>query len=175
MYTKFYKLFSSFRAKINTKCSELMAIHGEGMNCKISCSSCCQAFKVLPLEFHLIQEEIQNRNVKINDKAKPDECKFLVDHACSIYDCRPIICRTHGFPLARFNDEADAYEISYCKLNFINYHLDDFKNDNVFYEDDFNDELYKLNKEFILSFAKKKYDFIELLEINNINVDNSAR
>lgn len=173
MYTRYFKLFKQFSKRVDGKCAELINRHHAHMQCKLFCSSCCQAFKVLPIEFHYIQENIKKQIVNTNKYPKTGECKFLVDGSCTIYEYRPIICRSHGFPLARYNDEAGAYEISYCHLNFEDYRLEDFKSDNVFYEDDFNVELFELNKKFIQDYGATKYDMIELLEVNNINVNNT--
>jgi Fe-S-cluster containining protein len=29
----------------------------------------------------------------------PDRCPLLLDDRCLLYDARPVICRTHGYPL----------------------------------------------------------------------------
>ncbi len=168
MYSKYLSLFKELRDKVDMNCSKLWAVHHRHMQCKRTCSSCCQSFKVLPVEFHYIQEEIRNMPIEINKNARSGECKFLINDECTIYNSRPIICRTHGYPLARYNDEAGAYEISYCTLNFRNYKLDDFNTGNVLYEDDYNNEFFELNKEFIKNNKLCDYDYIELLAVNDI-------
>jgi Fe-S-cluster containining protein len=170
MNSEYFSLFKELRDKVDSKCNDLLSIHKKNMYCRRFCSKCCQLFKILPIEFHFIQENICDKNIAVNQDFKKDECKFLVNKECSIYEYRPIICRTHGYPLARFNDEAGAYEISYCDLNFKTMKLDDFNNENVFYEDDTNNEFYELNKAFIKNLKANKYDMIELLAVNNIKV-----
>ena len=44
-------------------------------------------------------------------------CPLLVDDQCSIYDSRPIICRTQGLPLL-FEAEDGNLEVDFCPLNF---------------------------------------------------------
>jgi Fe-S-cluster containining protein len=44
-------------------------------------------------------------------------CPLLVDDVCSIYESRPLICRTQGLPLLIEADDGRP-EIDYCPLNF---------------------------------------------------------
>lgn len=160
--------YLALRSKIDAACENLLAQHYKNMQCKSGCSSCCQAFKILPIEYESIKASIGNLSLIINKKAKKDECKFLVDNKCSIYEHRPVICRSHGYPMARFNEEYDAYDMSYCKLNFIDFLLEKFNADNVYFEDDFNARLYKLNQDFLKVIPEKDYDPIQLIELNDI-------
>jgi hypothetical protein len=59
-----------------------------------------------------------------------EDCVFLKDHGCAIYENRPIICRTHGLPLLYMNDE--SWELSTCELNFTNFNDDDFSDENTY-------------------------------------------
>lgn len=44
-------------------------------------------------------------------------CRFLDENqACSIYEARPIICRSHGAPI--FSKEGDDAVVDVCPLNF---------------------------------------------------------
>ncbi len=168
---KHFEQFEKIRERIDEQCARLWEKHSKHMQCRAGCSMCCQSFKVLPLEFHYIQEKIQNKNIPINTNYKKGECKFLVDNTCMLYEERPIICRTHGYPLARLNEEASAYEISFCELNFKGFSLDKFTKQNVYFEDDFNSELFALNKEFIKEHHELDYDTIELIEVNKLKID----
>ena len=44
-------------------------------------------------------------------------CPLLVDDQCSIYDSRPIICRTQGLPLLYEAEDGNS-EVDFCPLNF---------------------------------------------------------
>ena len=70
--------------------------------------------------------------------------------------------------MARFNEEYDAYDMSYCQLNFVNFPLEKFNADNVYFEDDYNSKLYKLNQEFLKEIPEKDYDPIQLVELNDL-------
>lgn len=44
-------------------------------------------------------------------------CPFLLDDRCSVYETRPLICRTQGLPLLLQLDDGEA-EVDFCPLNF---------------------------------------------------------
>lgn len=171
MLEEFINDYMVLRDEIDLKCGRLLNQHHSRMNCKEGCSLCCQAFKILPVEFHSIQKSLADYKIKINGNHEKDQCKFLVDSKCSIYEFRPVICRTHGYPLIRLNEEAGAYEVSFCELNFTDYKLEKFHKNNVFYEDKYNSKLFMLNKNFLEYYTDVKYDSIELLELNRIKVN----
>jgi uncharacterized protein len=160
------------REKIDANCSQLWKLHKNNMVCSVGCSSCCQAFKILPVEFFAIEELLKNESVKINRNYKADECKFLIDNCCSIYQHRPIICRTHGFPLVRVNDMDDTFEISFCHLNFKSVKLDAFKKTNVFYEEKYNIKLFKLNQKFLSKWPSKENLNLSLIDLNKLKINN---
>ena len=56
----------------------------------------------------IIQQESRGESVA---------CPLLVDDQCSIYDSRPIICRTQGLPLLYEAEDGNS-EVDFCPLNF---------------------------------------------------------
>jgi Fe-S-cluster containining protein len=48
------------------------------------------------------------------------KCVFLHNNACSIYEARPVVCRTQGLPLQlkRTDERDEEVELSLCELNF---------------------------------------------------------
>jgi Fe-S-cluster containining protein len=52
-----------------------------------------------------------------DDPEVAHHCALLVDDRCSVYDERPLICRTHGLP-TRGRDEAATSSLQGCPLNF---------------------------------------------------------
>ncbi len=73
-------------------------------------------------------------------------CPLLLDGRCTVYSVRPLICRTHGAPLAYIDYTAEALEISACPLNF---HADyPFGKEQLLYMDELNAELQRLNRQF---------------------------
>ncbi|MCS7078560.1 MAG: YkgJ family cysteine cluster protein [Chloracidobacterium sp.] len=45
-------------------------------------------------------------------------CPALLDGACAVYAARPVLCRTHGFPLLYLNDDDENGFVEVCPLNF---------------------------------------------------------
>ena len=167
-----FKKYLDHRTNVDKRCYELWEEHKSHMQCKAGCSSCCQSFKVLPVEFEYIKSALKSAHFKVNPEVKKGECKFLVDDKCSIYEHRPVICRSHGFPLVRLNEELEEYEVSYCHLNFKTYPINSFTGDNVFFEDKFNSQLYQINSDFIQEPENKgKYSAGELVELNRADLD----
>lgn len=104
--------------------------HKLNMNCAKGCAKCCHTdISIFTWEAELIVDwfmahsESQKNSLKslwMNDQEKGLDqyeneampCAFLFDNACSIYEVRPVICRTQGAPLF-VNEAVDA-----CPLNF---------------------------------------------------------
>lgn len=166
---KHFEAYEEFVGDLEEKCSRLWDIHSKNMQCRAGCSSCCQSFKILPIEYYYIKEKIQGKKIEINKGAAEKECVFLVDNKCAIYEHRPMICRTHGYPLSRLNEEVEAYEISFCPLNFKQFNFEEFNVDNLFPEDEYNSKLFMLNKRFVAEFKVKKYESLQLVELNHLS------
>ncbi len=45
-------------------------------------------------------------------------CPALLDGACAVYPARPVLCRTHGFPLLYLDDDEESGLLDVCPLNF---------------------------------------------------------
>ena len=110
------------------------------ISCGPGCSACCQKFSVVPLEAVLIAGSTAASS------PQPDSgefCALLIDHRCSIYPERPIICRTHGVPLGYLDEAHERIEVSACPLNFPADHP--FEYDDLLLLDSFNSRLAALN------------------------------
>jgi Fe-S-cluster containining protein len=101
--------------------------------CQAGCSGCCQQHLTLnPIETAAITEAIaalpsaQQQHVLAQAQAADADpnshqgCPLLDADQCSIYDARPIICRTHGYPIVFQEEDAPEGEVSLdvCPLNF---------------------------------------------------------
>ena len=154
-FSPYYKL----RNDIDSMCKTLENIHDRHLNCKIGCDLCCMAISVFPVEFYAIEAELNQDSVRHLQAPKDDsQCRFLVSHRCTIYDSRPVICRTHGLPLLYMSLENDEYELSLCELNFTKFDFEDFDEENTFPMDQFNSRLYLINKKFIAGFENGRYN-----------------
>lgn len=159
-----FKKYKAIRNEIDSKYNELSSEHHDYMNCKKGCSSCCMNFSVLPIEYDFITNHIQDfDNKRIQITENEDSCAFLDNQNCLIYEHRPIICRTHGLPLLFMDEEGVNWQLSFCELNFEDFDLDEFSEENTYPQDVYNSKLYMLNKEYIEVIGK--YDSIQLVDM----------
>ena len=112
--------------------------YADNMQCQKGCSNCCYTdLTIMSWEESLIYEWFaklspdeksdlkkrwnNNKNPKskivFNQPALP--CAFLIDDQCSIYEARPIICRTQGM-FVTWTEEKAEIKRSVCPLNFEN-------------------------------------------------------
>jgi uncharacterized protein len=118
--------------------------HADKMQCQMGCASCCQVnLTVFESEAVRIWQgfwasDTATQNAVIQDLKRripaPENCAFLVDKKCVIYDWRPIICRTQGAALlvpiehdasshiaskSASEKQKKSYKVDVCPLNFV--------------------------------------------------------
>lgn len=166
---KYFEQYLSLRNEIDTLSENLEKKHTKHMKCKTGCDMCCMDYSVFPLEFHFILNQLKNEKAKplINKDAGINDCIFLNNHKCTIYNVRPVICRTHGLPLIYMNESGD-WELSACELNFTEFDMGEFTEKNTFPQDTFNSKLFVLNRKFITEFAEEKYEEMDLIPIKKL-------
>jgi Fe-S-cluster containining protein len=93
------------------------------MKCKEGCSKCCftdiSIFRVENeriLEwFNALESDAKEKLRELwATKNEPGACAFLYFDKCTIYEARPVICRTQGAPLYLATENV----LDYCPLNF---------------------------------------------------------
>ena len=100
------KKYDQLIIEIDKKVEQLTKIHSNHLQCKKGCDLCCMDYSIFPVEYYSILEKLKSNKVAIRPNFKDDNsCAFLKDHACLIYEHRPVICRTHGLPLIYMNDD----------------------------------------------------------------------
>ncbi len=108
--------------ELSRQVRELEGLHQAEMQCRPGCDSCCRVDRtVLPIEAFRLWLEAVGRGisqVKVNDD--PGVCPLLVGGLCTLYEARPVICRTHGLPLL-YEIEGDLRVLT-CSLNFRDRH-----------------------------------------------------
>ncbi len=121
------KSLSNYRrlvAKVDELCTRITGEFGEHLTCRAGCDGCCrhltlfwvegialtEALRELPAEqAHVIREQAR--------AATPDgPCPLLINGLCSLYEARPLICRTHGFPILTIQDGTTL--VDFCPQNF---------------------------------------------------------
>ncbi|MFV0592179.1 MAG: YkgJ family cysteine cluster protein [Draconibacterium sp.] len=161
--------YKKLRDKIDSLSEKLANKHQKHMMCKAGCDLCCMDYRIFPVEFYHIRDRLKENGYQHNVPAVTEEenCAFLKNHQCAIYEERPVICRTHGLPLLYMNEEGD-WELSACELNFTEFDMDEFTDKNTFPQDKFNSELFMLNKEFIADFKEYKYSEFDLIPVKDL-------
>ena len=160
----FYSDYFMLRKKVDVLAEQLNKNHSKHIQCKTVCEFCCMHYSILPIEFYSILNHLKRKINKVENRTdtRNEECIFLMNHYCTIYDVRPVICRTHGLPLLLMNN-SNEWELSTCELNFRAFDFEQFNEENTLLQDTFNSKLFSLNKEFIREFSEKEYgefDFI---------------
>jgi uncharacterized protein len=76
-----------------------------------------------PIRRALVQLEQADPEVRerIREQGRDSDalaCALLVDGRCSVYEQRPLICRSHGLPVAVADGPDGSLRVDHCPLNF---------------------------------------------------------
>jgi len=164
--------YRELRVRIDDEIKRLEGLHGADITCHPGCVSCCVNLTVFPVEFFAILEDLKKtytlKKDFLFDESAP--CGFLNEGLCRIYHFRPIICRTHGLPILFLNEsqEAPAWEVSFCELNFKNKIGIEFADEMLLDIETINAELNRLNNQFISSFPEKGFSAQERIQLKSL-------
>jgi Fe-S-cluster containining protein len=119
------------RARVDEHFTQAVARTPDQFACRPGCESCChQRFSVFEVEAGPIREalaqlahtnpEARRRIRERGEDSGLRECALLLDGRCTVYEQRPLICRSHGLPIGvRESDEpGSALRLDHCPLNF---------------------------------------------------------
>ena len=139
--------------EIERELRRLEDFYGDILQCRPACDDCCIPFSLLPLEAAIIRQAYET----LDDKDKfavmqridtqHDKCPLLIQRKCSIYQSRPLICRTHGLPITYISEELETIEVSACPVNFPD--GTSFERDGLLFMDPFNEKLAAINHKFV--------------------------
>jgi uncharacterized protein len=165
-----FKSYLLLRAEIDIKVNELTQVHATNMVCKKGCDACCFGFRVFPVEFYTIKKATGLQgDFELGDDIEGNErCQFLSNHQCTIYENRPLICRTHGLPLLNMNEDGTDWELSACELNFTNTDDDYLNEENVFIQDTYNSKLFQINKTFLTIHPELNFTEFDLIPLKSL-------
>ena len=145
--------YFELRERVTKQAQDLSQRYSSHLRCRRGCSYCCEEIEVLPIEVEAVRIRLDRNDtppIDQSDQSPPalprsvdrsaeglfpstgpaTRCAFLDrDGACTIYTERPIICRTHGLPLAYrvYEYDASGRELNthrpelidlWCDLNF---------------------------------------------------------
>ena len=100
----------------------LARVHKDRLACKKGCDACCRHLSLFPVEAFALSRAFSHLEApcreKILEQAQQTDlqCPLLVDHVCMVYEARPIICRTHGYPL--YMEKEGRPMVDFCPKNF---------------------------------------------------------
>lgn len=133
-----FKSYVALIEKVESFLGAVRSKYGNFIKCQPGCSRCCLVdISIFQVEAEYLRKEYEqlrpaDQNL-INKKARHskspegkgenEECVLLIDGKCALYSHRPIICRTHGYPVYKPSIEKDGCQISACELNFAGFDL----------------------------------------------------
>ncbi len=103
------------------------------LTCRPGCTACCHVrigvftVEAAPIAQALAELAVDDPQLRArirdqaNDPAHADHCALLVDGRCAVYAQRPLICRSHGLPVALRDPDAPPetpLRLDHCPLNF---------------------------------------------------------
>lgn len=119
------------RTRVDAHFEAAVARSPEAFACKPGCDRCChQRFSVFAVEAEPLREaldELERADPELRERVRSQgrdselpHCALLVDGRCAVYEQRPMICRSHGLPIAVRDpeDPAGALTVDHCPLNF---------------------------------------------------------
>jgi hypothetical protein len=118
--------------------AQVRPLHEDRMACRPGCDDCCRRhLSVFPVEAEALARAVRDlpgreyaaieAHIARWDQAfgaRPGEapCPLLQEARCLLYHARPVLCRTHGFPLlTRPSGDPDSGEpgfLTWCEKNF---------------------------------------------------------
>src|SRR5437764_8097636 len=102
--------YRALRDRIDRAAGRLVDMHCKHLACRPGCHDCCTDLTVSPVEYASILNDLRAAGVTADtlpfDPAAA--CAFLSDGLCMLYRLRPLICRTHGLPIAFLNEQEDG-------------------------------------------------------------------
>ena len=109
--------------RVDQFCSKISEEHKEQIACTAGCSGCCQHISVSPVEAESVRIALEKLPAELLallarrvDTPADAPCPLLVDGLCTVYESRPLICRTHGLPI--LIEDEKGRRVDFCRLNF---------------------------------------------------------
>ncbi|MGD0842921.1 MAG: YkgJ family cysteine cluster protein [Geobacteraceae bacterium] len=142
-------------ARVDALCRRILMEYGETFFCREGCDGCCRHISLFAVEAVALAGALSalpaEQGARIRNMASTASgaaaCPLLENGRCLLYEARPIICRTHGFPLLA--DREGEREIDFCPKNFRG--ITSFPADVVLNLDLLNTTLAAINAVFIAS------------------------
>ena len=153
------KLLKNYReliSRIDQHIEQLARVHGDNIFCKKGCDDCCRHLALFPVEaFNLARafgalDDLSREKIEKQARENSGICPFLQDHICMVYSDRPVICRTHGYPLYMEKDGEGM--VDFCPKNFKG--ATEFSRSDMLDLDRLNTLLFAVNNHFVACFEE---------------------
>jgi uncharacterized protein len=171
-----YSNYTQLLKKVDEAFVSIVSNQPQMFNCGPRCHSCCKSgLSVLGVEASYILNWLQeNETVKVqiaNEDSmmnKPEFCVFLDKKGmCAIYNARPIICRSHGAPIAWLEDDTvddtPQSRRDVCPLNFIGEDIYQLPEQDTLSIEKINTLLSLINRHFTQSDSAERIELSDLL------------
>jgi len=138
---------------VDTHIQQVEKDYPDEIVCKKGCDSCCRFLNLFPVEAFALSAAFVQMDTSIREhvraalKKNTMACPLLINHQCRLYEARPIICRTHGFPL--YFEKNGALLVDFCPKNFKG--VTSFGKEALFDLEQLNTLLAAINKQFLES------------------------
>lgn len=99
---KSIQLYKSLTEKLDAHEVKVLNKYNEHISCRKGCADCCILESVFPVDAYVIFNAFSSGEISVNTISFDEtagRCVFLDSGVCSIYSVRPVICRTHGYPV----------------------------------------------------------------------------
>ena len=99
---KSIQLYKSLTEKLDAHEVKVLNKYNEHIRCRKGCADCCILESVFPVDAYVIYNAVLSGDIlreNLGFDETPGRCVFLDKGLCSIYNVRPVICRTHGYPV----------------------------------------------------------------------------
>jgi Fe-S-cluster containining protein len=147
-----FRYYRQLVAQIDKWTEEMTSRYRSHLVCRKGCDLCCQRkFSVSAVEAYNMAFTFSQLTPAQRAKVRPKKssCIFLVNGACTVYESRPVICRTFGLPSLHRNEKGEGVA-SWCELNFTNAASDfTFQADGIIDVDMLNAKLAAVNSLFL--------------------------
>ncbi|PKL18143.1 MAG: hypothetical protein CVV49_07360 [Spirochaetae bacterium HGW-Spirochaetae-5] len=99
---KSIQLYKSLTEKLDAHEVKVLNKYNVHIRCRKGCADCCILESVFPVDAYVIYNAVLSGDIlreNLGFDETPGRCVFLDKGLCSIYNVRPVICRTHGYPV----------------------------------------------------------------------------
>lgn len=142
--------------RVDQHLDRIRRIFPQHMACRKGCDACCRPLTLFPIEalklavaFSTLDETTKARVLE-KIETEPNACPLLWESQCLLYADRPLICRTHGYPIC-FREANEEIRVDFCPENFKG--ISSFPRDALLDIDALNTLLAAVNRHFLETMA----------------------